>query len=256
MEHSISELARLAGVSARTLRHYDDLGLLTPARVSANGYRWYERPQLLRLQRILLLRELRIPLADVAEILDGGADELTALRRHREQLLDERGRLDRIIDTVDRTMADLAGERVATDEEFFAGLADGRSRLRRDLVDRYGAGVEAHFAAAEQVTGTWEREDHERAAARGRRVLERLSQARRRGIGPDEEEALELMVDHHAEVVALWPADPASYHALGDLLVDHDEQRALVAEVDPELPTWLAAAIRAYAVRRLGHREG
>lgn len=256
MEHSISKVARLAGVSARTLRHYDDLGLLTPARVSANGYRWYERQQLLRLQRILLLRELRIPLSDVAEILDGETAELAALQRHREQLLNERARLDRIIDTVDRTMADLTGEQPATDEEFFTGLAEGRSRLRRDLIERYGPAVENHFDAAEQVTARWEREDHERAAAEGRELLTRMSYARSRGVAPSDDEALDLVVEHHEGVVALWPADPAAYYALGDLLIDSPDQHAMVAEVDPQLPPWLSAAIKAYSVLRLGHRPG
>lgn len=256
MEHSISEVSRIAGVSARTLRHYDDLGLLAPARVSTNGYRWYERKQLLRLQRILLLRELQIPLSDIAEILDGETDELIALRRHREQLLNERTRLERIIDTVDRTMADLAGEQPATDEEFFAGLAEGRSRLQRDLINKYGPAVEHHFAAAEQVTAQWGREDHERAAAEGRELLTRMSHACSRGVAPSDDEALDLIVEHHEGVLAMWPADPSTYHALGDLLINNADQHAMVAEVDPQLPPWLSAAIKAYAVRRLGHRPG
>lgn len=253
MEHSISEVARLAGVSARTLRHYDDLGLLPPKRVSANGYRWYERPQLLRLQRILLFRELRVPLARVAQILDGEADERTALRRHRDQLMAERDRLDRIIDTVDRTMADLAGAHPVSDEEFFAGLDEGKARLRHDLLDRFGGGVEEHFAAAEQATAGWTREDHGRAAADGRRLLTQMSAARMRGVSPEDDEALDLAAEHHQGVVALWPADAAAYYALGDLVVDNPDQRALIADIDPQLPTWLSAAIKTYAVRRLGH---
>ncbi|GAB2863474.1 MerR family transcriptional regulator [Nocardioides pacificus] len=253
MEHSISEVARLAGVSARTLRHYDDLGLLPPAKTSANGYRWYERPQLLRLQRILLLRELRVPLAQVGEIFDGETDEHTALQHHREQLLAERDRLDRIIDTVDRTMADLAGEQPVSDKDFFMGLAEGKARLHKALVDRYGAAVDSYFDAAQEATDGWAREDHERAAANGRRLLTQMSIARTRGVAPDGDEALDLVAEHHQEVVALWPADPAAYHALGDLLVDNPDQRALVADVDPQLPAWLAVAIKTYAVRRLGH---
>lgn len=251
--HSISQVARLAGVSARTLRHYHEVGLLTPARVSANGYRWYERQQLLRLQRILLLRELRVPLAAMPEILDGEADELDALRRHREQLLVERDRLDRIIDTVDRTMADLTGERPVSDDEFFAGLAEGTLQLRTDLIGRHGKAVKGHFAAAEQATASWDREDYERAAEDGRRLFTRMSQARTRDVAPEDDQALDLVAEHHRGVLALWPADAAAYHALGDLLLDNPEQRALVGAVDPQLPPWLSAAIKAYAVRRLGH---
>jgi MerR family transcriptional regulator, thiopeptide resistance regulator len=68
MSWSITELARMSGVTARALRHYDDVGLLPPARVGANGYRWYEREQLLRLQEILLMRQLDMDLPTIARI--------------------------------------------------------------------------------------------------------------------------------------------------------------------------------------------
>lgn len=244
----------MAGISARTLRHYDEIGLLAPARVSANGYRWYGRHQLLRLQRILLLKELRVPLPRIAEVLDGDADELTALRQHRHQLATERDRLDRVIDTVDRTITDLTGEGMIGDEEFFAGLAQRRAHLREDLIRRYGDAVDEHFTASEEAIAGWGREDYERAADDGRRLLTRMSAARARGTAPDDEEALDLVVEHHRGVTALWPADAAAYHALGDLVVDSPEQRAMIAAVDPQLPPWLSAAVKAYALRRLGHQ--
>ncbi|MBN1091966.1 MerR family transcriptional regulator [Blastococcus sp. TML/M2B] len=253
MEHSISQVARMAGISARALRHYDEIGLLSPARVSANGYRWYGRRELLRLQRILLLKELRVPLPGIRDIVDGEADELTALRRHREQLVGERDRIDRILDTIDATIAGLSGERTISDEEFFAGFTADKERLREELVGRYGDAVRDHFAAAEQATAGWSREDHERAAADGRRLLTRMSEARAGGVAPDDDRALDLVVEHHRGVTALWPADATAYHALGDLLLDDPQQRAMVEDVDPQLPPWLADAIKAYAVHRLGH---
>jgi len=113
----------MAGVTSRTLRHYDDIGLLHPARVATNGYRWYGRSELLRLQRILLLRELRIPLPQIQQVLDGDTDELASLRRHRDDLAAERDRLEQVITTVDHTIADLCGTATLTDDEFFTGLA-------------------------------------------------------------------------------------------------------------------------------------
>lgn len=256
MEYSISRVAEMAGISSRTLRHYDDIGILAPARVSANGYRWYGRPELLRLQRIMLLRELMMPLGAIAEALDGDTDELTALRRHREQMAAERDRIDRILGTIDRTIAGLSGERSVDDEDFFVGMAEAKDRLRKDLRARYGRGVDDHLASAERVTSEWTREDHEHAAEEGRRLLTRMAQACRRGVAPDDEEALDLVAEHYQGVRTLWPADAAAYHALGDLLRDNPEQRAITAAVDPELPLWLSAAVQAYAVHRLGHMRG
>lgn len=79
----------MSGVIAQTLRHYDDIGLLTPARIAANGYRQYDREQLLRLQQILLLRELDMDLSAIAAVVDGAQDQLEALRARRQRLLAE-----------------------------------------------------------------------------------------------------------------------------------------------------------------------
>ena len=89
MAWSIVEVARMAGVSSRTLRHYDSIGLLPPAFVGANGYRYYEREQLHRLQQILLLRELELGLPQIARILDGQQDRIAALRAHQRWLEEE-----------------------------------------------------------------------------------------------------------------------------------------------------------------------
>jgi len=81
-EWSIQDLARAAGTTSRTLRHYGQLGLLPPSRIGANGYRYYDQDSLLRLQRILLLRELGLGLPVIAEVLAGEQDTAAALRTH------------------------------------------------------------------------------------------------------------------------------------------------------------------------------
>ena len=86
MDWSIQEIAKLAGTTSRTLRHYDDIGLLTPARIGSNGYRYYDEPALVRLQRILLLRDLGLGLPVIAEVLDREESAPHALRSHLEWL--------------------------------------------------------------------------------------------------------------------------------------------------------------------------
>lgn len=85
----------MSGVTARTLRHYHEIGLLAPASVGGNGYRRYGDRELLRLQRILVLRALGLGLADIAAVLEQQTDEVTALREHHGRLLEERDRLPR-----------------------------------------------------------------------------------------------------------------------------------------------------------------
>ncbi|BDZ41636.1 MerR family transcriptional regulator [Paraoerskovia sediminicola] len=104
---SIQEVARLAGTTSRTLRHYDAEGLLAPSRVGHNGYRYYDAAAVVRLQRILLLRELGLGLPAVAEALDGQSDERAALRTHLGWLRGEQDRLARQIASVETTIAHL-----------------------------------------------------------------------------------------------------------------------------------------------------
>src|SRR5689334_9215531 len=107
MSWSIQEVARMSGVTARTLRHYDDIGLLPPSEVGGNGYRYYDREQLLRLQHILLLRELGVDLATIRAVVDEQRDPAEMLHAHHRRLLEERERLDRLAHTVTVTINNL-----------------------------------------------------------------------------------------------------------------------------------------------------
>lgn len=106
------------------------------------------------------------------------------------------------------------------------------------------------------MTGRWTRQEHEQAAAHGRRLLRRLSEARSAGLAPGSAAVLDLMTEHYQSVRLLWPADAAAYHALADIVTGNPGQRAMIEEIDPLLPPWLANAIRAYAIRRLGYAPG
>jgi DNA-binding transcriptional MerR regulator len=100
MEWSIQDIARRAGTTSRTLRHYGELGLLEPSRVGINGYRYYGQDELVRLQRILLLRRLGLSLPAIAEVLAGQQETAAALRTHLELLEQERERIGRQIAAV------------------------------------------------------------------------------------------------------------------------------------------------------------
>ena len=110
MDWSIQEIAQLTSTTSRTLRHYDAIGLLPPSRIAANGYRCYDEAALVRLQRILLLRELGLPLARIAEVLDDTEDPIAALSEHVSALGRERERLGRQMDGGGAMIAiDIAG---------------------------------------------------------------------------------------------------------------------------------------------------
>lgn len=136
MEWSIQDLARSAGTTSRTLRHYGDVGLLTPSRVGSNGYRYYDQESLVRLQRILLLRELGLGLPAIAEVLEGQRDTASALRTHLVLLKQERQRLGRQIESVRTTLRKTEGGEQLVAEEVFDGF--DHTQYEQEVTERWG----------------------------------------------------------------------------------------------------------------------
>jgi DNA-binding transcriptional MerR regulator len=136
MEWSIQEIARAAGTTSRTLRHYGQVGLLPPTRTGANGYRYYDQDAVVRLQRILLLRELGLGLPAIADVLDGQRDTAAALESHLRLLEAERARIDRRIASVRTTLRKTRnGEPLMPDEAL-----DGfdHTQYEREVTERWG----------------------------------------------------------------------------------------------------------------------
>lgn len=135
-ELTVKKVAGMSGVSVRTLHFYDEMGLLKPARYGANGYRFYEEPQLLALQQILFYRELGLGLKQIKEIVSGaGFDSAAALRSHRKVLQENLARTRRLIETIDKTLRHVKGKRKMKSDEMFAGfsVAAGDDRFGEHL---------------------------------------------------------------------------------------------------------------------------
>src|SRR5258707_4755544 len=121
MAYTVKQVAAMSGVSVRTLHFYDETGLLKPAYQRANGYRFYEEPQLLRLQQILFYRELGFELKQIKEVL-GRADfeRVAALEAHQQQLQQSLARTRQLIETIDKTIEHLKGTKTMSSQELFA----------------------------------------------------------------------------------------------------------------------------------------
>ncbi|MGB9378525.1 MAG: MerR family transcriptional regulator [Mycobacteriales bacterium] len=136
MEWSIQDIARKAGTTSRTLRHYGQLGLLQPSRVGANGYRFYDQAGLVRLQRILLLRELGLGLPAIAEVLAAEQDTGAALRTHLSLLEAERERIGRQIASVRTTLRKTEGGEQLMPEDAFDGF--DHTQYEDEVTQRWG----------------------------------------------------------------------------------------------------------------------
>lgn len=143
MEYTVKKLGRLAGVSTRTLRYYDEIGLLKPARINSSGYRIYGQAEVDRLQQILFYRELGVGLEEIKQLLASpDFDAERALLAHRAQLLDKRAQLDLLIANVDRTLAYRRGVKKMTDKQKFEGF---KRRLVEENEKRYGEEIRTKY---------------------------------------------------------------------------------------------------------------
>lgn len=134
---TIQEVAKLASTTSRTLRHYDQIGLLKPSAIGENGYRLYDSSALIRLQRILALRDLGMSLAHIAEVINRDLSEEEALMVLERQLVQESVRLERQIASVQRTLAALQRGESPMAQDMFDGFE--HDQYKEEVVDRWGA---------------------------------------------------------------------------------------------------------------------
>lgn len=253
MAWSIAQVARMSKVTSRTLRHYDEIGLLPPARVGANGYRYYEREQLLRLQQILVMRELGVGLDAIAEIVHQGRDQVEVLRMHRRWLLAERDRFERLAATVSRTIDELTegGDDMSARsmDHWFEGFDSAKQdELQEEARQRWGAEqVDAANAHVRDKSKQWWQEQGAAWAAQ----LEKLIELIDAGHEPGDPEVLDVLDGHHRWLSGFWTPDRESYTGLGDLYADDPRFRANFDRTDPRLAEFLRAAMAAYARARL-----
>jgi len=158
MNYTIQNLAKLSGISTRTLRYYDEIRLLSPTRSNSNGYRLYGKEEVDKLQHILFYRELGIPLADIGKILsDKDFNSAAALEWHLKSLIAKRGQLDALITNVKKTISTMKGTSTMTDKEKFEGfekmIADNEEQYGSEIRQKYGnAAVDGSNAKLKGMT--------------------------------------------------------------------------------------------------------
>lgn len=171
MVYTIKEIADLAGVTTRTLRYYDEIGLLSPATTGNNGYRYYDQGSLLRLQQILFFRELDMPLKDIHFILSQpGFSLLDALENHRASLLSKVRKLDRLIHTVDLTIHTIKGDTKMSDKEYFEGFDE--TQYEEEVWERWGD--TSQYAESQRKWTSYTVDEKEAIKAEGGRITVRM----------------------------------------------------------------------------------
>lgn len=221
MEYTVKQLAELAGVSARTLRYYDEIGLLVPARFTESGYRIYETAQVDTLQKILFLKEMGMDLRTITRMIrEPDFDWLDSLRRHLGQLEIRERQTALLIQTVKKTILQEEGKRNMTDQEKFEGL---KKDMVKNNEEKYGR--EARKAYTDAVVDESNRkvleltqEEYARMTQLSEEILRRLEEAVSRGESGMGREGKEIAALHKEWLQFYWPSySPDAHKALGEM---------------------------------------
>ncbi|MET9360662.1 MerR family transcriptional regulator [Streptomyces sp. NPDC006632] len=253
MAWSIAEVARMSGVTSRTLRHYDEIGLLPPAWIGSNAHRYYEEADLLRLQQILLMRELDVGLREIKAVLDSQVDRVAVLRGHHQRLLAERDRLGTLAHTVGRTIAELEEAEENDDmatinrpENLFEGFEPSEEESAK-VRERWPSAWEQSRQAVETMTA----EDTERWQREVTAQMIRVAEFMVAGIPVDAPVVQAEMEQHYRGVCRFWTPNKAAYEGLAQTYVDEPRMRANFDKVAEGLAIYQRDAMVVYADARL-----
>tara|TARA_R110002051_G_scaffold32270_1_gene72485 strand:- start:346 stop:1140 length:795 start_codon:yes stop_codon:yes gene_type:complete len=253
--YTVSQLARLSGTSVRTLHHYDEIGLLKPASVGDNGYRYYGREEMLRLQQILLHREFGLALGEIGVLLDrAGHDRLQMLREQRARIAGEADRYRRLARTIDRTIAELEGRDTVMDKQLYEGFSpEKQAGYEAWIIDKYGEQARPRIEAGRAAMAAMSPDQKQDWMAEVAGIEGDLARAMAEGFAADDAGLDPVMAAHHAWVGQTWKVPPtaAAYAELGVLYSTNPEFRARYEGIRPGLADWMAAAMKSYGGRAL-----
>lgn len=225
MEYGIRELSQIAGVSARTLRYYDEIGLLKPLRVSEAGYRFYGEKEMALLQQILFYRERNFDLKRIRKILyQGDFDIMNALKEHLQELEEEKAHLDSLIWTVKQTISSMKGENKMSDKEKFAAFKEktikqNEEKYGKEVREKYGdEAVNASNKKIMDMSETEWEEFHDLEAE----IRSRLEAAVKDGLRADSQEAGEIVRLHKSWLMKTWKNYTSQAHKGVALMYDAD----------------------------------
>ena len=246
---TIRQCAKLAGVTVRTLHHYDQIGLLTPARQTENGYRLYDEQDLLLLQQILFYRELGLELKEIKGILGKqGFSPLAALRQHRQALKDRAERLVKLMETVDRTIEHLEGGNDMDNHELFEGFSEEKQK-------EYA--VEAAKLYGEKVVydsqARWESYSPQRKKEilqNGSQVITQITEAIEHGAGSPQVQS--LAEQWHRHIGNFYRCTYEVLDGLADLYINSPDFYNNFKKGHPAMPEFLSEAIHIYCRGKSG----
>ncbi len=240
---TVKQLSKLAGITPRTLHHYDEIGLLKPSRVGDNGYRYYGEDAVLRLQQILFYRELDIPLDDIKKIMGRrDYDVMGALQSHKEALSKQAARINRLIQTVDNTINHLKGNKTMSDEKLFEGFSEEQQ-------EKYAQEAEKMYdpetvRESNRKWKTYSATKKEAIMAEGSAIYKDMISVMSKGAGSTEAQAIVERWRKHMDY--FWTPNLEQLLGIANGYTDDPRFKANFDKMDPRLAEFMRDAVKVY----------
>lgn len=252
MNYTVNQVATLSGVTIRTLRFYDEIGLLKPAHVGENKYRYYGKDQLLLLQQILLFKELGFELEQIKEIMkQSDFNKLQALQTHVHTVQKRMEKLAMIAKTIDKTINYLEGIQTMADKEMYYGLNDEKQQeYEQYLIKRHGKVAKKHIDESRQTVKSWKQADWQKAGKTFDDLCLNLALLLQKKHAADSAQVQAVVARHYDWLKQFWTPNRESYIGLG-LGYTEPEWQARFAPYHPDLAEFLATAMKVFADQEL-----
>jgi DNA-binding transcriptional MerR regulator len=244
MVYTVKQLASLAGVTIRTLHYYDEIGLLKPSFVKANGYRYYGEKELLKLQQILFFRELEFSLEQILRLFQApNYSPLEALADQRTLLQMKRARLDSLLDMLEQTLEKLKKGEHMSNTELFSSFDDSHIEQYKEEVQARWGETEAYKQSQERMQ-RWTRQDAEQIQAESQSIILAISASMARGIADTE---VQNQIERHFQHIRrFYDCSYTMYRNLGNMYCDDPRFAAYYNQIAPHLAAFMRDAIAYY----------
>jgi DNA-binding transcriptional MerR regulator len=220
MNYTVKQLAKLAGISVRTLHYYDEIGILKPSYVKDNGYRCYEEKELIRLQQILFFRELEFSLEKIKRAMEAPHfNPLAAMKDQRKLLELKKHRIERLLQTIDQTTASLKGGDYMSDDAKYSAFNDPTYQKYKDEVEERWGNTDAYKQSRERV-GKMSKADLDRVKAEGEEIARTTAELMQKGFSYDSPEVQKQVDRFYKHLQNFYDPSYEMFKGLGQMYVD------------------------------------
>ncbi len=252
MSYTVNKLAKLAGISVRTLHYYDEIGLLNPSYQAENGYRYYEEAELLRLQQILFFRELDFSLEKIRSILDApDFDRLVALRDQKVLLTLRREKIERLLATIEETIKSVEGGEYMSHDDTFSAFNDPTYQKHKDEVEKRWGETDAYKQSIKRV-GKMSAEELEQVKAEQEEISRESAALMQQGYASNSPEVQQQVERFYNHLRRFYEPSYELFRGLGQMYVDDPRFTAVYEKRAEGFAVFMRDAMKHYADTKEG----